>query len=1038
MDFQKKPLLRYGFVGMIVFLLLAAGLPVSQVSAAATSSNIAAGRGPHAVAVNPVTSRIYVANADSDSVTVLEDTYSGGVVTVANVEVGTTPYAVAVNPVTNKIYVANVDSDTVTVIDGLTNNTIEVDVGILPFAVAVNTLTNKIYVANLGSDTVTVIDGATTDTDTETATVQVGESPFAIAVNEAANKMYVANVDGDMVTVIDGVSNSPSSVSTGAGPNALAVNPLTGSVYVANFYSNTVTVIDGATGDVSTLNVGITPTAVEVNPVTGMIYVTNTSSNNMTVIDGANHNLSTVSVGSGPSALAINAVTNKIYVANYDSNNVTVIDGMSLMTSTIAAGTNPIAAAVNTGLNKVYVANFNSDEITVIADERVTDADLSTLSVSRGSLSPAFDPSINSYSVHVGNEVENVTVTAAAYDSAASISVTDQVYGNNAEIPVSLHIGANVLPIVVHAADELTSRTYTVTIYRAGDTEPNADLSEISVSAGALQPLFAPEVLSYSVEVGYTVSSISVTAVTYDPATTIRINGQSYNGGVSNPVSLQVGSNQVMLVTTAADGLTSKTYTLTVNRAEAPIEYRPPTPSDTSTLDKTDTLKPESEDVKETTSGATLTSRAAAFTVKAAAETNGKAEATAMLHADSLTKAFSILKGKTKGSQTILFEIPGTEAIRNVGIPARLLTAAANENPNALIKIKTENASYTLPINFPTLTAQLKQLGGKLEQATVFITMETITGAAKEQMAQQAKAAGMTLVGDIIDFTLSIEVDGNKQVFTDFGRTYVSRSIVAAGTESDRGSDMDMATAVRINPQTGEFSFVPSTFTTTNGLTEVHIFRTGNSLYTIAQSKKSFADLQGHWSQTDVELLASKLIVNGQTEADFVPEGNVTRAEFVSLIIRALGLEEDSMPAQINVPTNTQTNPPAFTDIAETDWFAGAIGAAVKAQIVSGFEDGTFRPNDTITREQMAVMLSNALLFANKPIAVAGKLLPLLAVFEDKSAISPWAQVAAAQMLESGMMTGITEHQFAPQDKATRAQAAVVIKRMLQTAGFMN
>lgn len=135
-----------------------------------------------------------------------------------------------------------------------------------------------------------------------------------------------------------------------------------------------------------------------------------------------------------------------------------------------------------------------------------------------------------------------------------------------------------------------------------------------------------------------------------------------------------------------------------------------------------------------------------------------------------------------------------------------------------------------------------------------------------------------------------------------------------------------------------------------------------------------------------MELLASKRVVNGQTEADFVPEGDVTRAEFVSLIVRGLGLEEDSTSVH-----------PAFADIAETNWFAGAIGAAVKAQIVSGFEDGTFWPNDTITREQMAVMLSNALAFADKPFAVTGKLLPLLAVFHDKTAISPRAQVATVQ-----------------------------------------
>ena len=72
----------------------------------------------------------------------------------------------AVNPVTNKIYVANTDSNNVTVIDGATNATTTVAAGAHPCAVAVNPVTNKIYVANHGSNNVTVIDGATNDTTT--------------------------------------------------------------------------------------------------------------------------------------------------------------------------------------------------------------------------------------------------------------------------------------------------------------------------------------------------------------------------------------------------------------------------------------------------------------------------------------------------------------------------------------------------------------------------------------------------------------------------------------------------------------------------------------------------------------------------------------------------------------------------------------------------------------------------------------------------------------------------------------------------------
>ena len=88
---------------------------------------------------------------------------------VATVGAGSGPNSVAVNPVTNKIYVANAGSANVTVIDGATNSTATVSAGTTPISVAVNPLTNKIYIANQGSANVTVIDGATNLTTTVSA-----------------------------------------------------------------------------------------------------------------------------------------------------------------------------------------------------------------------------------------------------------------------------------------------------------------------------------------------------------------------------------------------------------------------------------------------------------------------------------------------------------------------------------------------------------------------------------------------------------------------------------------------------------------------------------------------------------------------------------------------------------------------------------------------------------------------------------------------------------------------------------------------------
>ena len=199
---------------------------------------------------------------------------------VATVGAGTNPNAVAVNPVTNKIYVANQGSPNLTVIDGATNTTTTVAAGTNPNAVAVNPVTNKIYVANLFSNNVTVIDGATNTTTTLTA----GANPYSVAVNPVTNQIYVANNGSNNVTVIDGATNTTTAVAAGTNPEAVAVNPVTNTIYVANTTSNNVTVIDGATNTTTTVAAGATPFAVAVNPVTNQIYLANVNTNSVTVL----------------------------------------------------------------------------------------------------------------------------------------------------------------------------------------------------------------------------------------------------------------------------------------------------------------------------------------------------------------------------------------------------------------------------------------------------------------------------------------------------------------------------------------------------------------------------------------------------------------------------------------------------------------------------------------------------------------------------------------------------------------------------------
>ncbi len=203
-----------------------------------------------AVAVNPVTNKIYVVNQNGSNVTVID----GATSLTTTVTVASAPWAVAVNPVTNKIYVAHQWPSSVTVIDGASNLTTTVASGTYPIALAVNPVTNKVYVANQLSDNVTVIDGASN----LTTTVAAGSKPWDIAVNPVTNKVYVANDFGNDVTVIDGTSNVTTTVAAGTSPIAVAVNPVTDRAYVAN-QGDSVTVIDEQLEQDIPLHVAITP-----------------------------------------------------------------------------------------------------------------------------------------------------------------------------------------------------------------------------------------------------------------------------------------------------------------------------------------------------------------------------------------------------------------------------------------------------------------------------------------------------------------------------------------------------------------------------------------------------------------------------------------------------------------------------------------------------------------------------------------------------------------------------------------------------------
>jgi YVTN family beta-propeller protein len=443
---------------LVILLLATSGIAQAQAPATvATLATVSTGTHPQALAVNPVTKKVYVANYGTNNVSVFDGMSNSVTATVA---AGISPTAIAVNVNTNKIYVANFGAGTVTVINGANNATATVSVGANPYALAVNSVTNKIYVANYGAGTVTVIDGASNGTSTITA----GGNPDAVAVNPVTNRIYVANYLASTVTVINGATTATTTVATGSRPSALAVNVATNKVYVANYNSNTVTVIDGASNGATSVNADVNPCAIAVDPVSNMVYVANYGGNDITAIDATHGNKTTqIAVGTSPVALAIDPGTDMIYAADNGSGDVAIIDGSTNTAAIEPVGNGPLAIAVNPVLGRFYVANYTSNNVTVI-DESVYNT--VTISTDKGSGPGGVvaNPATNKiYSVDTfGNDV-------AVIDGATGITTAHVAVGNT---PYALDLNpvtnqiyvANQSDNTVSVIDGATLNTTTINV----------------------------------------------------------------------------------------------------------------------------------------------------------------------------------------------------------------------------------------------------------------------------------------------------------------------------------------------------------------------------------------------------------------------------------------------------------------------------------------------------------------------------------------------------------------------------------------------
>ncbi|WP_309119812.1 S-layer homology domain-containing protein [Paenibacillus sp.] len=199
-------------------------------------------------------------------------------------------------------------------------------------------------------------------------------------------------------------------------------------------------------------------------------------------------------------------------------------------------------------------------------------------------------------------------------------------------------------------------------------------------------------------------------------------------------------------------------------------------------------------------------------------------------------------------------------------------------------------------------------------------------------------------------------------------------------------------------------------------------------VYAVLSTEKTFADLSGHWSRGDVEALASRFVVDGFEDGSFRPEQPLTRAQFSKLLVEVLVRREDGDAEPDAVPT--------FVDVSVGAWHYDAIARAAALGLVQG-SDGYFRPDDAVTREEMAVLIVRALGLESQAKATADQLARegSVGAFRDGADIAGWAIGAVELARELGLMNGMGDGAFSPASASTRAQGAAMILRLMERRG---
>ncbi|MEK4106589.1 glycosyl hydrolase 53 family protein [Paenibacillus sp. FSL R10-2791] len=376
--------------------------------------------------------------------------------------------------------------------------------------------------------------------------------------------------------------------------------------------------------------------------------------------------------------------------------------------------------------------------------------------------------------------------------------------------------------------------------------------------------------------------------------------------------------------------------------------------------------------------------------VKAQAGISGIADIT--LSIEDINKALSTLPADEK---LVISVLPSTGELKGAVVHLPLSSILEQgKHPQIVIVYGAASVTVSTEASAGIIKTGAKELTLSLVQvATPTLPSPLVTGAK-----------------DYPAYNIHVSVDGTSiDVFKKGAISVAFHYKLKLGEQSQRiavysilaDGKLEVIKAVRYNPTAEQIVFNPSHF----------------SIYAAGYAEVGYTDLKAaDWATLAIESLTAKGIVQGIGNGIFNPQGEVTRAEFVSMLLSALELKAERGTG-------------SFKDVNLDAWYSSVVITAGKLGVVQGHADGTFGPNDKLSREEMAAISYRALKLVEK---VNDQTDVNVISFKDKDLISLYASEGITALAQAGIINGFEDGNFRPQAHTTRAEAAYIILNLLQ------